>query len=143
VIRRATADDVDDMAAVFRRSFRSIGGLPELHTPEEDRQHYARLVRDHEAWIEDDDGIVGIAVLKDDELDALYVDPEHQRSGVGSRLFAIATEQRPAGFTFWVFQHNERARRFYEGHGCRAVKFTDGAGNEERTPDVLYEWRPD
>jgi GNAT superfamily N-acetyltransferase len=142
VIRRATAEDVDEMAAVFRLSFRSIGGLPELHTPEEDRDHYARLVREHEAWVEDDDGIVGLAVLKGDELDALYVVPGHQRSGVGSRLFATVTEQRPAGFTFWVFQHNDRARRFYERHGCRAVKFTDGAGNEERTPDVLYEWRP-
>ena len=131
------------MALLFRRAFRSIGGLPELHTPEEDREHYARLVREHEAWVEDDEGIVGLAVLKGDELDALYVAPERQGSGVGSRLFATATERRPAGITFWCFQHNERARRFYEQRGCRAVRFTDGAGNEERTPDVLYEWRPE
>jgi hypothetical protein len=34
------------------------------------------------------------------------------------------------------------ARRFYERHGLRAVRFTDGTGNEEKTPDALYEWRP-
>ena len=24
-----------------------------------------------------------------------------------------------------------------------AIEFTDGAFNEEKTPDVLYEWRPE
>ncbi len=81
-------------------------------------------------------------MLKGDELDALYVSPEAQGRGVGSRLFAEVIEQPPEGFTFWCFQHNRRARRFYERRGCRAVRFTDGAGNEERMPDVLYEWRP-
>jgi hypothetical protein len=47
---------------------------------------------------------------------------------------------RPDGFQFWVFQQNERARRFYEAHGAAAVEFTDGSGNEEKTPDVRYRW---
>jgi hypothetical protein len=51
-------------------------------------------------------------------------------------------ERRPAGFTLWVFQQNERARRFYEARGLTLVKLTDGSGNEERTPDALYEWLP-
>ena len=29
-------------------------------------------------------------------------------------------------------------RRFYEARGFRATRFTDGADNEERTPDVRY-----
>ena len=53
-----------------------------------------------------------------------------------------ALDARPDGFQFWVFQENERARRFYEAHGAVAVELTDGSGNEERTPDVRYEWRP-
>jgi hypothetical protein len=28
-----------------------------------------------------------------------------------------------------------------QSHGFRAVEFTDGSANEEREPDVLYEWR--
>jgi hypothetical protein len=35
------------------------------------------------------------------------------------------------------------ARSFYERRGLRLVELTDGAGNEEREPDALYEWRPD
>ena len=29
-------------------------------------------------------------------------------------------------------------RRFYEARGFRTTRFTDGADNEERTPDVRY-----
>jgi indole-3-acetate monooxygenase len=40
----------------------------------------------------------------------------------------------------WCFQANERTLRFYEGRGFRAIRFTDGADNEERMPDVRYRW---
>ncbi len=52
------------------------------------------------------------------------------------------SDRRPDGFALWVFQQNDGARRFYERHGLRLVRETDGSGNEERTPDALYEWRP-
>ena len=41
-----------------------------------------------------------------------------------------------------MFQKNEGARRFYERHGFRLVRLTDGDGNMEKEPDALYEWRP-
>jgi hypothetical protein len=62
--------------------------------------------------------------------------------GVGHELWEHVVAQRPGGIQFWVFQQNERARRFYEAHGAVPVEFTDGAGNEERTPDVRYELPP-
>ncbi len=40
----------------------------------------------------------------------------------------------------WTFQTNLPARRFYERHGFIAVRWTDGASNEERAPDVRYVW---
>jgi hypothetical protein len=48
----------------------------------------------------------------------------------------------PERLELWVFQRNEGARRFYERHGFELVRLTDGAGNMEREPDALYEWRP-
>ena len=42
----------------------------------------------------------------------------------------------------WTFEGNHRARRFYEQRGFVAVEFTDGSRNEERTPDVRYQWKP-
>ena len=41
----------------------------------------------------------------------------------------------------WTFQGNVKARAFYERRGFTAAEFTDGEGNEERLPDVRYEWR--
>jgi putative acetyltransferase len=39
------------------------------------------------------------------------------------------------------FQANARARRFYVARGFRAIRFTDGSDNEQRTPDVRYRWQ--
>jgi len=44
----------------------------------------------------------------------------------------------PAGCRLWAFQRNQRARVFYEHRGFVAAEFTDGAGNEEREPDMRY-----
>jgi ribosomal protein S18 acetylase RimI-like enzyme len=83
-----------------------------------------------------------LPAVPDSVLEHLYVHPDFQGRGAGTALLEHAKRERPAGFRFWVFQKNERARRFYERHGCRLVQLTDGAGNEEREPDALYEWVP-
>jgi putative acetyltransferase len=143
VIRRATPADAAEVAALFRRSFGTLTFLPTLHTPEEDRAHFAGLIERADVWVDDDDGrLLGFFVLNGDELDALYVDPHAHGRGIGSALFEQAQRLRPHGFRFWVFQRNENARRFYERRGCRLVRLTDGSGNEEREPDALYEWVP-
>jgi putative acetyltransferase len=144
-LRLATPADTDAVAALFRRSFGSIGFLPRLHTPEEDQAFFGGVIVRQEVWVaedEGDDALLGFAGLDGDLLGFLYVDPASQGHGVGSALLAHVRARRPGGFRFWVFQRNERARRFYERNGCRVVELTDGSGNEEREPDALYEWRP-
>jgi ribosomal protein S18 acetylase RimI-like enzyme len=143
MIRRATPEDANAVAALFERSFGTLDFLPTLHTAAENRSFFARALSADEGWVYGARGrMLGFAVLSGDVLSHLYVEPDTIGQGVGHALFEHATEQRPEGFEFWVFQQNERARAFYERHGCRAVRFTDGSGNEERAPDVLYEWRP-
>jgi ribosomal protein S18 acetylase RimI-like enzyme len=143
VIRRAAAADAAAIAALFRRSFGTLTFLPTLHTPEEDREHFARVVANEETWVWDAEGsVVGFAALDGDMLTYLYVEPAAHGGGIGSALLEHAKQRRPGGFRFWVFQRNERARRFYERRGCRLLELSDGAGNEEREPDALYEWRP-
>ena len=98
---------------------------------------------DHdEIWVEDEDGVVtGFAGLNGDVLSHLYVDHEHQGRGIGTSLLDHAKSQRPERLELWVFQKNEGARRFYERHGFRLVRLTDGADNMEKEPDALYEWQ--
>jgi putative acetyltransferase len=143
VIRRAGLEDVNAIAALFRRSFGTLTFLPTLHTPEEDRAYFRGVVGDREVWVwEEGDVLLGFAALTDDELTHLYVDPDTHGRGIGGALMDRAKERRPGGFELWVFQQNENARRFYERRGFVLVRETDGSGNEERTPDALYAWHP-
>lgn len=149
MLRRATLEDVDALAAILRAAMRgAMPWLPDLHTPEDDRRFLREIVLpNEEVWVVEREGpIVGFAALGSREgvdfLQHIYVSPEHQSRGVGTELINRAKKRRPTGFRLWVFQKNEGARRFYERHGLRLVELTDGSGNEEKEPDALYEWRP-
>ena len=143
-VRLAGPDDAGAVAAVYIASFATLAFLPKLHTDGEIRGFIRHTVETSEVWVAEDGGaIVGMASLSTEMLDHFYVHPDAQGRGAGGALLEKAKERRPGGFTFWVFQQNERARRFYERRGCRVVKLTDGSGNEEKTPDALYEWRPE
>jgi hypothetical protein len=56
------------------------------------------------------------------------------------KLIDAAKASGIGALELWCFQANERARGFYEARGFRAIRFTDGADNEKRTPDILYRW---
>ena len=71
----------------------------------------------------------------------LYLDPDWVARGIGTRLLALAQRELPSPIRLYTFQQNQRARTFYERRGFKAVEFSDGSGNEEKCPDVLYEWR--
>lgn len=89
--------------------------------------------------------VVGLLAVSSDEdanwIDQLYLAPGHTGQGIGHDLLAHALRalgrERPV--RLYTFQANEGARRFYEREGFRTLALTDGAGNEERCPDVLYE----
>ena len=141
-IRRARVNDAVETAAVFSTTFKSMNFVPKLHSDAEDQAFVLGFIADGETWIAlRDKRIVGLACIEDEWLSHLYVHPSFQSSGVGTALLNQVKAQRPDGFQFWAFQANTGARRFYERHGCVAAEFTDGAHNEEKTPDVRYEWR--
>jgi ribosomal protein S18 acetylase RimI-like enzyme len=142
-VRRAVPADAPAVAETFTAAFAGLTYLPKLHTADEDRAYFGRVVAEHEVWVAEQDGrIVGFAALSDEVLEHIYVHPDLQGRGIGSALLDVAKDRRPGGFGLWVFQQNTGARRFYERHGLRLVRETDGSGNDERTPDAMYEWRP-
>lgn len=71
----------------------------------------------------------------------LSVDPARVGRGIGTVLLAHALASLGDAIRLYTFQANTGARRFYERQGFRVIAMTDGAGNEERCPDVLLEWR--
>jgi ribosomal protein S18 acetylase RimI-like enzyme len=143
MIRRAIRDDAQAISELFVRARDEMTYLPRI--PEHDRPLLGGLFLDRaELWVAEEEGerIVGFAGLSGSELTHLYTDPPAQNRGVGRALLDHVKSLRPERLELWVFQKNEGARRFYERHGFELVRLTDGAGNMEREPDALYEWRP-
>ena len=65
-------------------------------------------------------------------LAALFVGPEHQRKGIGTRLLDVAKKIHP-DMELSVYAQNTRARTFYERHGFRMVsrRVEDATGQLE------------
>jgi ribosomal protein S18 acetylase RimI-like enzyme len=148
-LRPARVDEKDALARLFQRARSGWTFVPPV--PDEVLPRIATDLfdRHEEVWLAEENGrpIGFLAIRRSRQngwevLEKLYVDPEAQNRGVGAALLDQAKELRPDGFVLWVFQRNEGARRFYERHGFRLVKLTDGAENMEREPDALYEWQP-
>ncbi len=90
----------------------------------------------------DEDGApLGFVILHGGVIEHLYVQPEHQRRGVGAALLARARAVSPGGLALWCFVRNRPARAFYAREGFIEAEETDGSGNEEREPDVRLVWR--
>ncbi|MDB5431237.1 MAG: family N-acetyltransferase [Caulobacter sp.] len=142
-LRRATVEDAKAIAILHRLAMRTdLPWLPELHTPAEDLAFFRdQVVPNQEVWVStaDDGAINGYIALKPGWIAHLDVHPAAQGKGVGSSLILLA-KARANDLQLWTFQGNARARGFYEARDFRLVRLTDGAGNEEKTPDALYAW---
>ncbi len=145
LIRRAARSDANEVATVYIASRRGAAAhMPTVHSDAEIRAWVVEhMVPERETWVADAGGrIVAVMVLDGEMVDQMYVSPADQRRGVGDAMLAHAKKLRPSRLRLYTFQSNTPARRFYEARGFIAIEFNDGARNEERAPDVLYEWTP-
>jgi ribosomal protein S18 acetylase RimI-like enzyme len=147
--RPATVGDADAVADVYLRSRKElVSCAPLVHCDEDVRDWIRRqLIPAGCTTVGVADGlIIGfLAVSRGTDcswIDQLYLLPSWVDRGIGSRLLELAESGLPSPIRLYTFQCNERARRFYERRGFKAIAFGDGSGNEERCPDILYEWGP-
>ena len=140
-IRRATLGESDAVATLYRRVAGAEWSFLYPHSPEEDRVFF----RDHvfarcAVWVAvEAEAIVGFCAVRRGWIDHLYVERTRHGQGIGQALLARALAAR-RHVRLWTFTVNARSRRFYALQGFREIRFTDGADNEEKEPDVLLEW---
>jgi GNAT superfamily N-acetyltransferase len=142
-IRKAVPGEAGSLAALWLRSrsasFPSIP--PTVHTDEEVHRWFGDVVLPTcEVWVADRSGeAIALLVLDQQWIDQLYVEPAATGRGIGGALLEHAMRLHPTALKLWTFQSNIDARRFYEARGFVATAMTTG-NNEERVPDVCYEW---
>lgn len=149
ILRAAAPDDADAVAEVYLRSRKElVACAPLIHSDASVRGWIrTRLIPAGRTTVAVAGGeVVGLMAVSTRDghgfIDQLYLHPEWIGRGIGTRLLELARRALPPPLRLYTFQCNERARRFYESRGFEAIAFGDGSGNEERCPDILYEWRP-
>lgn len=146
VIRRYEPADFDAVNDLWRRA--RLRAFPDFqarkgHTAEEDREYFRDvvLVR-HDVWVAELDGqAAGFLAIAGDFIDQLYIDPDHQRKGIGRALIAHARALSPSGLRLFTFQINHDGRAFYESQGFVAVRLGISPAPESE-PDIEYHWKP-
>jgi GNAT superfamily N-acetyltransferase len=143
ILRTATVADAERVSEIFLTSRRAaMPWLVEARTDDEARWWHANVLlpRGTVVVAEREAQVVGFAEPIGGWLNALYIAPPAQGTGVGSALFEHSMVLQPNGFDIWVFQRNTRALDFYARYGCVEVRRTNGADNQEQEPDVLLHW---
>lgn len=139
ILRQATEQDINIIAKILGDWCETTAYIPALHTRAEDRGFITRVVATQDVLVADSDGVQGFIARQNDEINHLYLSPPARGRGTGTALLE-EMKTRSDTLSLWCFQANTGARRFYERHGFTAEKFTDGADNEERLPDIHYCW---
>ncbi|HRK23305.1 MAG TPA: GNAT family N-acetyltransferase [Fimbriimonadaceae bacterium] len=142
-IRHAQPEDAAEIARVFIAApTTNLAFLNWEYPFEEIRALFANHVLPHGSVFvcEVNAELVGFIAWKDEEIDHLYVHPDHQGKGLGSALLMEVFAESPKRLELWVFQRNLPAIRFYGKHGFRLAYETDGKDNMEKEPDARYVW---
>jgi GNAT superfamily N-acetyltransferase len=119
-IRPATAEDAAAIAEMFLASVREAwggGGDEEMDPPQ---------LNGGELVAEDEDGIVGFAVVEDCAVELLFTHPRAWGRGAARALVVAAEDAlRDTGcaeVSLWTEERNANARRLYQASGWRKTK---------------------
>jgi ribosomal protein S18 acetylase RimI-like enzyme len=121
-IRRARADEYDEIARVWMESWVSIG--LEIASEKMLADLRARIPREMDAgwslYVADDAGRIAAMLafrLRDGYLDQLFVAPEYHGRGIGKMLLQFTRKNLPDEICLRCASLNQKAWRWYEREG--------------------------
>ena len=136
----ATPRDAAPLARILGDWLRGTGWIPVLHNRGEDLSFLRRMIASHRVLVARDPDPMGFIAVKQGDIAGFCVAEQQRSRGIGKALLDAVKEGEPR-LALWTFQANTRAITFYAREGFAEVERTDGAGNEERLPDVRMIWR--
>ena len=141
MLRAAQPLDANRAGAILSEFAERTPWMPRLHSQAEDIAFLDDMIT--RGWVTvagREAAVESFMACDGHNIQALYVAENARGHRLGSALLAHAQETAKE-LTLWTFEANERAQAFYEARGFRAVERTDGAGNDEKLPDIRYEWK--
>jgi len=79
-------------------------------------------IPDSETWVyENDLGVIGFISMIDDEIGGLFVLPQYQSSGIGTKLVNYVSQLHEK-LEVEVFEKNQIGRSFYNKYGFEIIK---------------------
>jgi len=139
-LRRAQPEDADAVSIIMSDWIDQTNWMPNIHSIEESQGYGKWLIEVSDVTVAMlNDRVAGFLSRQGSDIQALYLTKEFRGGGVGAKLLRSAKE-RAETLGLWTFQANTRAQAFYIRYGFVEDKRTDGAGNDEKLPDVHYTW---
>ena len=102
-----------------------------LHTPERQLKYLNdKIARGSRLYLLVEDAPVGIVCVTGSLIEDLYVLPDKQNMGCGTRLLEYAIGKCESTPTLWVLENNWNAQRLYRRMGFQKTgKINAGSGN--------------
>jgi GNAT superfamily N-acetyltransferase len=150
-VRRAGGGDVETLLTIQREAavvaFAHVFPQDLYPFPSDDiRGHWREIVADEdgEVYLAEEDGeALGSVSIGGEFLRTLYVRPQAQGTGIGSRLHDMALERLGKRgckhAKLWTLEENWPARKFYENRGWRLTDVTRMVPFPPYPVDVQYE----
>ncbi|MBQ0109995.1 MAG: GNAT family N-acetyltransferase [Faecousia sp.] len=94
----------------------------ELHSPSRQEEYLGRkLANGNRIFMLVEEEPIGIVSVNDSVIEDLYVLPDKQNSGFGTKLLRYAMTQCTGVPSLWILENNTAAERLYRRIGFRAT----------------------
>jgi len=140
VLETALAKDAQEVGLILHSWLQNTRWVPKLHTRNEIIGFADSMIARGWVTVARRRRVAGFLAREAGFVHALYLSDEMRGQGIGRALIARAKAEEEM-LTLWTFLANTDAQQFYQREGFQEVTRTDGSGNDEKLPDICYQWR--
>lgn len=139
MIRLARPDEYADLVDLWlEASLQAHGFIPEAFWHSQRGAMLNHYLPAAENWVVEENGqVCGFLSLVEHHLAALFIHPNHQRSGLGRRLLDRAKARHPS-LELNVYSANTQAVGFYRSAGFEVV--AEALDAATRQPELTLRW---